>query len=335
MLNYIWASLVVLSLVFALVADSQDFRRDTFRNGAALPVNLHFTKPYDPKAAQQDVEVRIDPGTYASFYHVSVPKAVNYTGTILPSAAVPALRFAKGADLPDPLNRIRDMTGADSNELRGKLLDVQIPPGATDATVAVTFEPVRFVKLQAITKAAVEMAGAAITLAIGLVGVLAMWSGLVKIADKSGLLYIVVKVTQPALRLLFPEIPKDHPALGLIALNLTANVLGLGNAATPLGLKAMEELQKLNPKKDTATNSMVMVLALHATAFQITPSAILYAVMGLQANVVYVPILIVTFASTVVAAAGAFLLGYLPWYRRTDPMRQPIADSELAEVSNG
>jgi spore maturation protein A len=333
MLNYIWAGLVVLSLVFALAADSKDFSRDTYRNGQALPVTLHFPKPYSADAAQQDVEIRIDPAGYSRFYDVTATPAASYTGILISNGAGRAIRFARGADLPEPLGKIREMTGADSNELRGKLARLELT-GSGDATAAVAFEPVRFVKLQAITKAAVEMAGAAIALAIGLVGVLAMWSGLVKIAEKAGLLYVVVKVTQPALRLLFPEVPKGHPALGMIALNLTANILGLGNAATPLGLKAMEELQKLNPKKDTATNAMVMLLALHATAFQLTPSAILYAVMGLQANMVYVPILIVTFASTVVAAMGAPLLGYLPWYRRSDPLRQAKLEA-VAEVANG
>src|SRR5262249_12853144 len=150
------------------------------------------------------------------------------------------------------------------------------------ATTSITFEKVKFVKLQAITAAAIDMAKKAVEICIGLIGALALWLGIVKIAEKAGLLYVVVKVTQPALRVLFPEVPKGHPALAMIALNLTANMLGLANAATPFGLKAMEELQKLNPRKDTATNSMVMMLALHATAFQLTPPLILYAIMGLQ-----------------------------------------------------
>ncbi len=92
---------------------------------------------------------------------------------------------------------------------------------------------------------------------------LALFLGLLKIAEDAGIVYALVKLVRPILRPLFPELPPDHPALGMIALNISANVFGLGNAATPFGIKAMEELQKLNPSKDTATNSMVMLLAIN------------------------------------------------------------------------
>jgi spore maturation protein A len=129
-------------------------------------------------------------------------------------------------------------------------------------------------------------------------------------------------VFQPVLRPLFPEIPAGHPALGLIVLNLSANVLGLGNAATPMGIKAMEELQKLNPVKDTATNSMVMLLAINTASVQLVPPVLLVAIMGLGINRLWAPIVIVTGLGLVVAILAAKGLARVGGYRATDPMAQ-------------
>ena len=133
---------------------------------------------------------------------------------------------------------------------------------------------------------------------------LALFLGLLKIAEDAGIVFALVKLVRPVLRPLFPDIPPDHPALGMIALNLTANVFGLGNAATPFGIKAMEELQKLNPSKDTATNSMVMLLAINTASVQLVPPVLLLALMGLQINKLIFPILIATGLGLIVAIAG-------------------------------
>jgi spore maturation protein A len=100
---------------------------------------------------------------------------------------------------------------------------------------------------------------------------------------------------------LFPDVPADHPAIGSIVLNMSANMLGLGNAATPLGLKAMEELQELNPKKDTATNAMVMFLAINTSSVQIIIPATVVALMGVTTSQIFVPTILATLASTVTA----------------------------------
>ncbi|HEY1684135.1 MAG TPA: nucleoside recognition domain-containing protein [Tepidisphaeraceae bacterium] len=193
------------------------------------------------------------------------------------------------------------------------------PAGTTVATA-----PGHFLKLQAITAAATDFAQKAVEISIGLIGVLALWLGLMRIGEKSGLIGILVKVIQPVLRPLFPEIPKDHPALGMIALNLSANMLGLGNAATPFGIKAMEELQKLNPSGDTATNPMVMLLALNTACVQFVPPATLVALMGVQTSRIYFPIVTVTAGCAIVAIIVTKLLGRMWVYRRTDPNRAPV-----------
>ena len=102
-------------------------------------------------------------------------------------------------------------------------------------------------RIDAVTEAAIDMAKTAVEIAIGLIGIMALWLGTMKIAEKSGLISIIAKSLRPITIRLFPDVPEDHPAMGSIVLNMAANVLGLGNAATPLGLKAMEELQQINP----------------------------------------------------------------------------------------
>jgi len=130
-------------------------------------------------------------------------------------------------------------------------------------------------KLDEVTKAAFSGAETAVNIAIGLIGIMALWLGIMRIAHEAGLVRLLAKTIEPVSKRLFPEIPPDHPAMGAMVLNISANWLGLSNAATPLGLKAMEELQTLNPQKDTATNSMVMFLALNTASITLIPTTII------------------------------------------------------------
>ena len=138
-------------------------------------------------------------------------------------------------------------------------------------------------------------------LSLGLTGVLAFWLGMMKIGERSGLIDRLARVLSPVLVKLFPDIPKGHPAYGHMFMNMAANMLGLDNAATPLGLKAMESLQTLNTKKDTATNPMIMFLVLNTSGLTIIPISILVfrAQLGAaQPTDVFVPILLATFIAT-------------------------------------
>ena len=107
-----------------------------------------------------------------------------------------------------------------------------------------------------VSRAAIDSAEQAVTIALGLIGVMALWLGIMKIAEKGGLIKIISIIIKPLTKRLFPDVPHDHPAIGAIIMNIAANMLGLSNAATPLGLKAMQELEKLNKVKGTATNAM-------------------------------------------------------------------------------
>lgn len=143
----------------------------------------------------------------------------------------------------------------------------------------------------------------AFEISLGLTGVLSLWMGIMKIGEKGGLVAALARMLSPVLCRIFPDIPKGHPAMGTMFMNFSANMLGLDNAATPMGLKAMQELQELNPKKDTASNPMIMFLVLNTSGLTLIPvSVLLYrAEMG-AANPtdVFIPILIVTTVATLV-----------------------------------
>jgi spore maturation protein SpmA len=153
-------------------------------------------------------------------------------------------------------------------------------------------------------KAIIDDAGGAVTLAIGLIGVMALFLGLMKVAEAGGLLNIIARLLRPLMQRLFPEVPVSHPAMGAMILNISANVLGLGNAATPFGIRAMQHLDALNPAKGTATNSMVLFLAINTSSVTLLPTSViaLRAAAGSANPAGILPTtLFATFCSTVVA----------------------------------
>ena len=155
--------------------------------------------------------------------------------------------------------------------------------------------------IDAVTEAAIKMAKTAVEIAIGLIGIMALWLGTMKIAEESGLIRIIARALRPITIRLFPDVPSDHPAIGSIVLNMAANILGLGNAATPLGLKAMEELQELNPNKDTATNAMCTFLAINTSSVQLILPATVVALMGTASNQIFITTIFATGLSTIAA----------------------------------
>jgi spore maturation protein A len=341
MLNYIWAGLIISSLLFAFGYDVGDIINDRYRNDQPLPVELRFPEGYDPAARNVPVEIRIDATEYAAFYRTQERPDESYAGYLRQTQEGVQLRFAAGATLPGRMATIAQVSKSRDEELQGRLVGFTPPVPAQDtaartAAAGVVFERVRFVKMNAIAAAALDFAETAAEIALGLIGVLALFLGLLKIAEEAGVIYALVKLVRPILRPLFPEVPADHPALGMIALNLTANVFGLGNAATPFGIKAMEELQKLNPTNDTATNPMVMLLAMNTASVQLVPPVLLLALMGLQVNQLIFPIIITTGLSLVIAIAAAKLYGRLPATRASDPNKSPPPDAPApAAVRNG
>jgi len=180
-----------------------------------------------------------------------------------------------------------------------------------------SFEP-----LTRLTTGLFSSAKASVELAIGLIGIMALWLGLMRIAEESGLVKIFARAVRPLMVRLFPEVPPDHPAMGAMVMNIAANMLGLGNAATPLGLKAMQELQKLNKVKDTATNAMAMFMALNTSSVTFIPAT----VIGIRAAAnssnpaeIIGPVIVATGVSTTVAIIMTKFLQKLPKYRVVVP----------------
>ncbi len=160
----------------------------------------------------------------------------------------------------------------------------------------------------------------AFEISLGLTGVLSLWLGIMKIGERGGVINVLARMLSPLFSKLFPDIPKGHPVTGSIFMNIAANMLGLDNAATPLGLKAMEQMQQLNPKKDTATNPMIMFLVLNTSGLTIIPVSIMVyrAQLGAaQPTDVFIPILLATFFSTLAGIIATSLYQRINLLNRT------------------
>ncbi len=160
----------------------------------------------------------------------------------------------------------------------------------------------------------------AFEISLGLTGVLSLWLGIMKIGEKGGVVNVLARFLSPVFAKLFPDIPKGHPVTGSIFMNIAANMLGLDNAATPLGLKAMEQLQELNTKKDTASNPMIMFLVLNTSGLTLIPVSIMVyrAQMGAaQPTDIFIPILLATFFSTLAGIVVTCLFQKINLFNRT------------------
>ena len=172
----------------------------------------------------------------------------------------------------------------------------------------------------AIMNSTFSSAKSAFEISLGLTGVLSLWLGIMRIGEKGGVVNVVARWLAPVFSKIFPDIPKGHPVTGTIFMNFAANMLGLDNAATPMGLKAMEQLQELNTKKDTATNPMIMFLVLNTSGLTLVPISVMVyrAQMGAaQPTDVFVPILLATFFSTVVGLIVTCLYQRINLFNRT------------------
>ena len=177
--------------------------------------------------------------------------------------------------------------------------------------------------------AALDAAQLSVEICIKLIGIMALWLGMLNIAKDGGLVDAFARLMSPVMRLLFPDVPDGHPAQGAMVMNISANMLGLDNAATPMGLKAMQELQTLNPVKDTATNAMATFLAINTSNVTIIPITIIaYRVAAGSEDPAgpLIPILLVTSVTTIVAVVAVRLLAKSPVYAMV-----PAEDAEPAD----
>lgn len=269
MLNYIWTFLIFLGLAAAISTDVANKFSDRHRNGKSVELIAFF--PNQPAIKSGDL-LSFPAVMSAQFYNKTYGDSV--TGDIrfsvktkyLPNQWTTAVLLIP-ENAPLVIKEIAKSTGED-NDIVAKLS--YVPGGITG--INVVFEEVNYYKMKEVTNSALGYADTAVTIAIGLIGIMAMWLGIMKIAEESGVINSFARLLRPITRFLFPDVPHDHPAIGSIVMNLAATILGLGNAATPLGIKAMEDLNSLNPDKGVATNAMCTFLVLNTASFALMPT---------------------------------------------------------------
>ncbi len=280
MLNKIWAALIITSILFALIRDIMDEINNPYQNG--IPQNIPYT------VLKHDTQQLV----LGFLTHQPDDKDLIDINAIIETDS--RIKLYIDSNSPQWLQLLASVHGNGSN-FTATLIEQNAEH------MHILFPELHWVKLRAITEAAFDMAEFAAKLALGLIGLMALWLGLMRIAEQSGIIQSMVKIVQPLLRWLFPGIPKDHPAFASISMNMAANVLGLGNAATPLGIKAMQQLQQLNNKSDTASDEMCMFLALNTSSVQLLPPVTLIALMGTQISDLIIPIILATTCSTITA----------------------------------
>jgi spore maturation protein A len=324
MLNYIWIGLIIVGLLVALGNDIRDEIVNPYRNGAVIEGMLDVRKSPSDLRRTWEGDLVIPARALQEVYARQITGDLRQPVTIsMSSTGESSLLMQIGEAAPD-VWRLMAKSASNKDHLMGKVHS--IVPGEEGGTAAIRFtlEPIRFVKLKAVTQAALDNAGTAVTIALGLIGIMALWLGVMKVAEEAGLLLILTRLLTPVTRRLFPDVPPDHPAVGAMIMNIAANMLGLSNAATPLGLKAMEELNKLNPKVGTATNAMVTFLAINTGGLILLPAtAIAVRASAGSANpgIIIGTSIVGAGCATLAGIVAAKLLQRLPRYKKAMEVR--------------
>ncbi len=307
MLNYVWIALIVLGIGTAVTVDIENSASNKFKNnipfhtqieiisnqGKAINGTIFFTKDELTNFFKEK-----NSSDYSA--SISIKLKDNQTGSFVINV--------KGK----PPKIISEMAKASGKEedLTGKI-KINNFSSESLANVELIFEEISFIKLKEVTNSALDYAGTAVNISLGLIGIMALWLGIMKIAEEAGLIRIIANWLKPITKKLFPDVPHDHPAMGSMIMNISANMLGLGNAATPFGLKAMEELNELNPNKDTATNAMCTFLAINTAGMTLIPAtaiAVRAAAGSTEPAIIIGTSLFASFCATVMGLTSAKIL---------------------------
>lgn len=326
MLNYIWIALILIGLLVALGNDVRDELVNPYRNGLSLEAELEVHKTATDLRKAWEGDILISEKDFVSMYGVGATQGdVRQPATL---SVAPTGESSLLMTITESSPRVwREMakSATSRDRLAAVVQSFQMGDGGR-ARVRFATEPIRFVKLKAVTQAALDYAATAVSIALGLIGIMALWLGVMKVAEEAGLLLVLTRILTPLTKRLFPDVPPDHPAVGAIIMNVAANMLGLSNAATPLGLKAMEELNKLNPKLGTATNAMVTFLAINTGGLILIPAtaiAVRAAAGSANPGIIIGTSIVGASCATIAGVAASKVLQRLPRYRKA------------LEVSNG
>ena len=325
MLNYIWLALIVIGILVAVRSDWQDLSTGKYHNDVEDSVSIQLS---DPAATSLKPTISY-PCSVAFTSSGDAFKLVDESGAPVPiqpqrAELIPAnnntgvLHIFVDEKAPAIwMERFKAQKTSDFLVGRVRWENIE---GQKISNPRAKFDPVKFVKLNAVTNDGIlRYAKTAVELAIGLIGIMALWLGVMRIAEQSGLVAKLASALKPITTRLFPDVPADHPAMGAMVMNISANMLGLANAATPLGLKAMEELNKLNKKLGTATDAMCTFLVINTSNVQLIPAtaiAIRAAAGSANPTEILGPVIVTTFLTLIIGVTTAKLLARLPIYRK-------------------
>ncbi len=270
MLNYVWLSLLFLGLASALYIDVSDLTKNTYKND--VPLNIVLQKDGASSKNSFNFNVKVSSADYNKFFDAKDTSdvLVKGVGSFAEDKKSVQLYITTDEATPKFLQTMAKASGKENDILAHAIIRSQ--KDSVTYLAKIYFEKISFLSMKRVTNDSINIAGTAVQIALGLIGIMAMWLGVMKVAEQAGLIKIIANWLTPITKRLFPEVPPDHPAVGAMVMNISANMLGLGNAATPFGLKAMEELDTLNPNKGTATNSMVTFLAINTAGMTIIPA---------------------------------------------------------------
>ncbi len=269
MLNYVWLGLIILGFISALYIDTSDKITNRFKNDVPLSCNIRFNNSNEKT---NKIKVIVSSENFSKFYSTSVSNDIIVEGKLNAKLSENEylISIPSTQNLPKIWKEMVSSLGKE-NALTARLKIISNVE-EDNYLAKLTISNVEFITLKKITNESIKIAGVAVEIAIGLIGIMAMWLGVMKIAEEAGLIKNIAKFIKPLTKKIFPEVPPNHPAIGSMVMNISANMLGLGNAATPFGLKAMEELDSLNPNKGTATNSMITFLAINTAGLTLIPA---------------------------------------------------------------
>lgn len=320
MLNYIWFALIVIGVLVAVGSDWHDLSTNKFHNGEEMAVTVRLLGDASaPLLAGSRVPVAIEfpPGALAGRVEPLPDSALVLNARLIPTSGTAANIEIALEDRTPALWREMARSG------KKEFLAGSIAWERSDAAgfpARLLLDPVKFTRLNAVTNDGfIRYAKTAVELAIGLIGIMALWLGVMKIAEQSGLVTRIAAMVRPLTTRLFPDVPPDHPAMGAMIMNISANMLGLSNAATPLGLKAMEELNKLNRKVGTATDAMCTFLVINTSSVQLIPATVIAlraAAGSSNPTEILGPVIVATTVNTLVGIVTVKLLARLPYFRR-------------------
>ena len=339
MLNYIWLALIVIGVTIAIAIDVSDISSDKYRNGEPFSVQVEFDSEFDFNSAEfQDCSISFTRDYYNQFYGIekTTNDTLRYMGKvkIVEQKNKSFIQIGITDLMPDFWKEMSNNQIKDATFLSGKIDLSAVKEGNVELATTMIVDPIKFVKMNKVTNdGIIAYAEAAVKLAIGLIGIMALWLGIMKIAEEAGLIAMLARLLKPITTRLFPDVPAEHPAMGAMIMNISANMLGLGNASTPFGLKAMEELKKLSKKKDTATDAMATFLVLNTSNLQLIPATIIAvrASAGSAAPTEIIgPVIVATAIGVTSGVITVKLLAKLPMFKKQLLPEDPVNNLEGA-----